>query len=122
VGKYPTFILSWRKQMFSSELDILSQCFSNHERKTKEEEIIDGIVIKRIENLPCKGSSLIEALGYDHENSIFYVMFHTKRTYRYFNTPLPVWQRFITTKGSIGRLYNQQIKGTYRGGEVPHLI
>ncbi|MGK7955820.1 MAG: KTSC domain-containing protein [Crocosphaera sp.] len=109
--------------MFSSELDIVSQCFSSNEIPPKEsEEIIDGIVIKRIENLPCKGSSLIKAIGYDHENNIFYVVFKNNKTYRYFHTSLNLWQRFITTTGSIGRLYNQQIKGTYGGGEVDLLI
>ncbi len=110
--------------MFSSELDILSQCFSSNsnEIQAQEEEIIDGIIIKRIENLPCQGSSLIKAIGYDHENTIFYVVFKNNKTYRYFDTPLSLWQRFITTTGSVGRLYNQQIKGTYRGGEVDSLI
>ncbi|MEM8781131.1 MAG: KTSC domain-containing protein [Cyanobacteria bacterium P01_G01_bin.49] len=104
--------------MFASELDIFTHCFSPKDA----EEIQDGILIKRVENLPCQNSSVIEVLGYDQANCIFYVQLLNGKTYRYFDTPLSLWQRFITTTGSIGRLYNQQIKGTFKGGQVPKLV
>ncbi|MGB5596626.1 MAG: KTSC domain-containing protein [Crocosphaera sp.] len=107
--------------MFSSELDILSQCFDDNQID-KDEEIIDGILIKRIEKLPCKRSTSIEAMGYDHENSILYVQFKSGGTYRYFDAPLSLWQRLTTTTGSVGRLYHQNIKGNFKGGGVPNLI
>ena len=106
--------------MFSSELVIITHCFSGTE--TSQEELIDGIVIKRIEHLPCKPSKSIDAIGYDHENSILYVQFKSGGTYRYFNAPLSLWQRLIKTTGSIGRLYHQNIKGNFKGGQVSNLI
>ncbi|EAZ90044.1 KTSC domain-containing protein [Crocosphaera chwakensis] len=106
--------------MFSSELDILSHCFSENE--TEQEELIDGILIKRIEHLPCKASTSIDAIGYDHENSILYVQFKSGGTYRYFEAPLSLWGRLTTTTGSIGRLYHQIIKGKFKGGQVSNLI
>ena len=106
--------------MFSSELDIITHCFSGTE--TSQEELIDGIVIKRIEHLPCKPSKSIDAIGYDHENSILYVQFKSGGTYRYFNAPLSLWQRLTTTTGSLGRLYLSYIKGNFKGGQVSNLI
>ena len=49
--------------MFSSELDIIAHCFSGNE--TEPEELIDGVLIKRIEHLPCKPSKSI-AVSYTH--------------------------------------------------------
>ncbi|MDJ0602092.1 MAG: KTSC domain-containing protein [Crocosphaera sp.] len=106
--------------MFASELDIITHCFSGNE--SEQEELIDGILIKRIENLPCKPSKSINAIGYDHENSILYVQFKSGGTYRYFDAPLSLWQRLTTTTGSVGRLYHQNIKGNFKGGRVQNLI
>ncbi len=106
--------------MFASELDIIAHCFSRNE--SEQEELIDGILIKRIENLPCKPSTSIDAVGYDHENSILYVQFKSGGTYRYFDTPLSLWERLIKTTGSVGRLYHQNIKYQYIGGRVANLI
>ncbi|MCH2231843.1 KTSC domain-containing protein [Crocosphaera watsonii] len=106
--------------MFSSELDIIAHCFSGN--NTSQEELIDGILIKRIEHLPCKPSKSIDAIGYDHENSILYVQFKSGGTYRYFETPLSLWQRLTTTTGSLGRLYLSYIKGNFKGGRVSNLI
>jgi hypothetical protein len=106
--------------MFSSELDIISHCFSENE--TEQEELIDGILIKRVEHLPCKASTSIDAVGYDHEKSILYVQFKSGGTYRYFDAPLSLWERLTKTSGSLGRLYHQNIKGNFKGGRVPNLI
>ncbi|MEA5512248.1 KTSC domain-containing protein [Crocosphaera sp. UHCC 0190] len=106
--------------MFTSELDILDHCFQSVIEE--QEEIKNGIVIKRIEDLPCKPSTSIAAIGYDHENCILFIQFYSGNTYRYFNAPLTLWQRFITTTGSVGRLYHQEIKGNFKGGQVENLI
>ena len=106
--------------MFSSELDIIVYCFSGNE--TEQEELIDGILIKRIEHLPCKPSTSIDAIGYDHDNSILYVQLKSGGTYRYFDAPLSLWQRLTKTTGSVGRLYYQNIKGNFKGGRGQNLI
>ena len=107
--------------MFSSELDIFESCFKGSNSQ-ETDEIKDGILIKRIENLPCKASTCIDAVGYDHENSILYVQFKSGGTYRYFDAPLSLWERLTTTTGSVGRLYYQNIKHQYKGGRVQNLI
>ncbi|MDJ0615609.1 MAG: KTSC domain-containing protein [Calothrix sp. MO_192.B10] len=107
--------------MFSSELDIFESSFKGSNSQ-ETDEIKDGILIKRVENLPCKPSISIDAVGYDHEKSILYVQFKSGGTYRYFDAPLSLWQRLTTTTGSVGRLYHQNIKHQFKGGQVSNLI
>jgi len=107
--------------MFASELDIFESSFKGSNSQ-ETDEIKDGILIKRIENLPCKTSTCIEAIGYDHEKSILYVQFKNGGTYRYFDAPLSLWQRLTKTTGSVGRLYHQNIKGNFEKGRVSNLI
>ncbi|HAC65113.1 MAG TPA: hypothetical protein DCF68_16685 [Cyanothece sp. UBA12306] len=104
--------------MFAEQLDILQFCLNQQEK----EEIKDGILIKRVEKLPCKPSSSITAIGYNQLEHILYVQWHTGTTNRYFNVPPTLWNQLMTTTGSIGKLYHQLIKGNYRGENVDNLI
>ncbi len=107
--------------MFSSEFDILKFCFQEYKTQEKQ-EIKDGILIKRIENLPCQKSQSVEAIGYDHTYSVFYIQFKNGNTRGYYNVPLTLWQRFLNRSGSLEKLYDQCVKGEFRGGMVDNLV
>ena len=62
-------------------------------------------------------SSAILAVGYDAGSGILEVVFHTGRTYRYFEVPLAAYEALLDAE-SIGAYFNREIRPRYRGVEL----
>lgn len=79
----------------------------------------NGIEVYRVEDLPSRTSSAIEAIGYKSSEQEFYIQWlKTGNTTKYFNVSPDIWQQFLTTQ-SVGSLYHRVIRGKFRGPTNP---
>ncbi len=62
-------------------------------------------------------SSMANALGYDEENHVLQVEFHNGAVYQYTGVDHEVWDELQQTD-SIGKYFNNEIKGNYQCARV----
>jgi hypothetical protein len=65
------------------------------------------------------GSTNITGARYSHTQMSLTITFKTKRTYRYDNVPLPIWEE-MKLANSAGQYLNNYIQNIYFATEVPY--
>ena len=62
-------------------------------------------------------SSVVRSVGYDRDEQVLEVEFHTDRTYRYFVVPHRVYEELLAAP-SFGRYFNENVRDRYPVREV----
>jgi hypothetical protein len=106
--------------MFKSQVQILNSALSTQQKPTRTDE---DFIIFKVEDLPCKFSTAIKAIGYKASANELYIQWrNNNETSRYFNVPETIWEQFRTCTSSLGKLYHQLIKGKFGSISCDNLI
>ena len=62
-------------------------------------------------------SSVVRSVGYDRDDQVLEIEFHTDRVYRYFVVPHGVYRELVEAS-SVGRYFNERIRDRYPTREV----
>lgn len=62
-------------------------------------------------------SSNIASVGYDDKTSTLEIEFNSGHVYQYFDIPITMYEGLLSA-GSVGRYFNETIKGIYRYARV----
>jgi hypothetical protein len=106
--------------MFKSQVQILQSALSAQQKPT----ITDGdFVIFRVEDLPCRPSTAIKAIGYKSSEQELYIQWkNNNETSRYFRVTFEIWSQLRNCTSSMGKLYHQIIKGKFGSTSWDNLI